>query len=56
MIESIIPGGWYLVSNLFQDDPLDVVISSQNLELVPHKLSFTETLVDESQQDLRKLR
>jgi len=39
-IDSCIPGGWYLVSSLFNDN-LDVVISSQNLELVREKTAFS---------------
>lgn len=35
-IDSAIPGGWYLVSNLFDNIlDLDAVISSEHLELVP---------------------
>ena len=36
-IDSCIPGGWYLVPNLFKNDNLDVVISSLHLELIPEK-------------------
>merc|ERR1719253_403207 len=34
-IDSCIPGGWYLVSDLMKNDKLDVVINSRNLELIP---------------------
>ena len=48
-IDSCIPGGWYLVSNLFKNDNLDVVISSRHLELIPEKVAFTNTLSSEGQ-------
>lgn len=35
-IDSAIPGGWYLVSNLFDNNSdLDAVVNSEHLELVP---------------------
>jgi len=48
-IDSCIPGGWYLVSNLFKNDNLDVVISSRHLELIPEKVAFTNSLSSEGQ-------
>lgn len=41
-ISSCIPGGWYLVSNLYDDDhELDVLIKSDKLELIDGESSKT---------------
>lgn len=49
-IDSCIPGGWYLVSNLFKNDDLDVVISSKHLELIPEKKASINALSSEEQK------
>ena len=38
-IEAAIPGGWYLVSDLFRHDATNAVISSRDLELVPARVT-----------------
>lgn len=49
MVDSCIPGGWYLISNLFKNDELDVIISSKHLELIPEKIASTNNLSSEGQ-------
>ena len=46
-IESCIPGGWYLVRDLFKNDSLDVVINSRNLELIPVETSPDQSRTNE---------
>merc|ERR1712194_181238 len=48
-IDSCIPGGWYLVSNLFKNDDLDVVISSAHLELISEIKTSINDLSSEGQ-------
>ena len=45
IIDSTLPGGWYVVSNLFKHDnlSLDVIVSSDNLELMPDKISWSQS-------------
>jgi len=54
-IEAAIPGGWYLVRDLFQRDKSNVVISSENLHLVPNNKPISgndqTTSSDEPQGD-----
>jgi len=50
-VDSCIPGGWYLVSNLFKNDDLNVVISSKNLELIPEKKASANTSSGEEGAD-----
>merc|ERR1712029_569944 len=54
-IDSCIPGGWYLVSNLFKNDDLDVVVSSQNLELIPEKVTFTASSCEERSVEIIRI-
>ncbi|KAL7482837.1 hypothetical protein ACHAW6_008497 [Cyclotella cf. meneghiniana] len=45
IIDSTLPGGWYVISNLFKHDnlSLDVIVSSDNLELVPDNISWSQS-------------
>ena len=45
VIDSTLPGGWYVVSNLFKHDrlSLEVIVSSNNLELMTDKISWSQT-------------
>ena len=46
-----IPGGWYLVSNLYEDDDqLDVLIHSEKLELISNVSSRMLPGQNESRQ------
>eukprot|EP00804_Cyclotella_cryptica_P000783 CCRYP_001050-RA/>CCRYP_001050-RA protein AED:0.03 eAED:0.03 QI:167/1/1/1/0.66/0.5/4/169/866 len=45
IVDSTLPGGWYVISNLFKHDhlSLDVIVSSNNLELMPDKISWSQS-------------
>jgi len=56
MIDSCIPGGWYLVSKLFKNDNLNVVISSRHLELMPDKITKVKSGTSQrEEQDTKKI-
>ena len=49
-ISSCIPGGWYLVSNLYEDDhQLDVLIHSEKLELISNVSSSMLPLLGQNE-------
>jgi hypothetical protein len=50
IIDSCIPGGWYLVKDLFRNNVLNVVLSMRDLALIPENI-VTNT-PDEGQQEL----
>ena len=54
-VDSCIPGGWYCISGLFNKDSNNVVINSNNLELIPEKVSATNT-ASSSSKDWEKTR
>merc|ERR1711957_492608 len=53
-IDSCIPGGWYVVSNLFKNDDLNFVISSTHLELIPENKISTNAFSTEG-KDVNKI-
>lgn len=60
-IDSCIPGGWYLVSNLLRNDnlDLDVVVNSKHLKIIPEKINLAtngEQMKTEYQSDSLKKR
>ena len=54
-VEAAIPGGWYLVSDLFLHDATNAVISSRDLELVPTRVTSLKRKVSptESREGVR---
>lgn len=53
-ISSCIPGGWYLVSNLYDDDhDLDVLIKSEKLELIDGESSKTPPMQGLSHEQIK---
>ena len=54
-VDSCIPGGWYCVSGLFNKDSNNVVINSNNLELIPEKVATSNT-TSSSSKDWEKTR
>ena len=58
MIDSTIPGGWYLVSNLVgAGDDMEAVVHSKNLELIPKKtMEPTNASASNEGRDVRRNR
>ncbi|KAL3778272.1 hypothetical protein ACHAW5_010143 [Stephanodiscus triporus] len=53
-VDSCIPGGWFIVSGLFRNCALNVVLNKKNLALLPEKISAN--LPKEDQEDMLKTR
>ncbi len=52
IIDSCIPGGWYLVKDLFRNVVLNVVLNMRDLALIPENV--VADTPDEGQEELLK--